>query len=149
MPGWCISTRACTWGVESHPANAVFGGCTHLVGFDFPERELWSAGEIAALALHLEFDCQSASQFSLSVQLLRPDGSLAWQRDLALPWNGVGPQTTYQYGIPLPNQAVPGSYRVLAIVYDPATGRRAEVRSPGSPNEAHELILATLHVVKE
>lgn len=133
--------------LQHHPTKAVFGGCTRLVGFDLPERDSWSAGEIVALRLHMESGCQSASPLSLSIQLLRPDGTLAWQRDLALPWHGVGQQTTYQYGIPLAEETPPGLYQLLAIVYDPASGRRAEVRSPGSANEAHELVMATLPVL--
>ena len=63
------------------------------------------------------------------MQLLRPDGSLEWQRDLPLALNQVGETATVRYGIALPLEAPSGRYVLQLAVYDPVSGQRETAKA--------------------
>jgi hypothetical protein len=74
---------------------------------------------------------QMRSGYSVSVQLIGPDGALVAQQD-GVPAAGKAPTNTWQPGatvldphsLAVPATLAPGQYRVLAILYDGASGER-------------------------
>lgn len=81
-----------------------------------------------------------AANYNISLQLLGPDGSLVASTDRT-PGNGFRPTTSWQAGEPIvdrfaitvPPSAAPGVYRLLVVLYDPATGQRLPVQVAGAP----------------
>ena len=90
--------------------------------------------------LPVEFVWQPLSQpavnYNLFLQLLDAEGALVAQHDNP-PQGGYAPTSTWQpgiqisdrHGLILPPDLIPGSYRLIAGLYDPATGQRLAVSS--------------------
>lgn len=81
-----------------------------------------------------------AANSNVSLQLLGPDGALAASSDRT-PGNGFRPTADWQAGeqvvdrfaVAVPASAAPGVYRLLVVLYDPATGQRLPVQVAGAP----------------
>jgi hypothetical protein len=93
------------------------------------------------LALEWRLERPLPGAMTSSVQLVRPDGSLAWQRDLPLSLDQVGERAVVRYGIPLPMPGPTGQYVLHLAVYDPASGRRVPVTTPGAGSDQDALVL--------
>lgn len=92
------------------------------------------------------------ASYNVSLQLLGPDGALAAATDRT-PGNGFRATTTWQAGeqvvdrfaLTVPPGAAPGLYRLLVVLYDPATGQRLPVQVAGAP-AGDSLLLQELSV---
>jgi hypothetical protein len=78
------------------------------------------------------------TNYNLFLQLLNPEGGLVAQHDSPLN-GGYTPPTTWSPHVPhiarhalsLPPDLPPGPYRLIAGLYDPATGQRLPVNNQG------------------
>lgn len=119
------------WSV-AQPA-AEFGGQLQL---DTVTRsaETLAAGDRLAVRLDWQALVQPAADYSAFIQLLDADGRVVAQRDLPLSGDGA-PSSAWQPGqqagtraaIALPAGMAPGSYRLIAGLYDPQSGARLPV----------------------
>jgi hypothetical protein len=91
------------------------------------------------------------ANYNLFLQLLTPDGSLVAQHD-SPPNGGYTPTSTWPAGQPvsshhalaLPPDLPPGDYRLIAGLYNPATGRRLPV------DTGHDLVeLGSLTIIDQ
>jgi hypothetical protein len=129
--------------MKDQEETAAFGESLVLAGYQLAKGASWRAGDVLNLALEWRLERPLAGATTSSVQLLRPDGSLIWQRDLPLSLSRVGESIIVRYGIPLPIEGPAGQYVLQLVVYDPATGRRISVKVPAAGSEKDALILAT------
>ena len=87
------------------------------------------------------------------VQLVAPDGSLVAQQD-GIPGGGYAPSTGWKPGAPvadrrglaLPADMAPGDYRLIAGLYDAATGQRLPVTGPDGTAADDFVRLGTIQV---
>jgi hypothetical protein len=94
---------------------------------------------------------------AVTVQLLDARNQVIAQRD-GLPGGGSQPTTSWQpgtdivdnHGIPIPFGTPPGTYRLIAALYDPATGARLPVRVPvrHADADADHVEIGTVEVVR-
>lgn len=135
-----------------HPLEIAVGDAITLVGFDAPER--LAPGDTLRVALYWQARVAVVGDFKVFVHVFAPDGTLAAQSD-AVPVYWTYPTTAWQPGetirdvhvIPLDAELPRGDYRVLAGMYDPATGARLPLRdAQGSPLADDAAPLFTLRV---
>ncbi len=96
--------------------------------------ETLAAGDLLGVRLDWDASAQPAADTSAFIQLLDADGRVAAQRDLPLQAEGA-PSSAWQPGqqaftraaIALPAGLAPGSYRLIAGLYDPQSGVRLPV----------------------
>jgi hypothetical protein len=117
------------------PLGAIFGGAVELVGYDLqsPDSELHPGGDIA---INLVWRAIAAvdSDYTVTVQLLGPDGQVYGQRDDS-PLAGEAPTSTWSpgevlddvYRLTLAPDAPPGEYQLIVAMYLPETGERLPV----------------------
>ena len=115
-----------------HALEADLGGQIRLLGYDLDYDR---AGAEPALDLTLYFQALTRPEagYSLFVQLLGPTGNVRSQAD-AIPadyptqWWLPGEVVAAPLSLPLPPDAPPGAaFRLIAGLYDPATGDRLPV----------------------
>ena len=94
-------------------------------------------GDSLQISLRWQTDAPLTQDLMLSTQLLGPDGRLVRAID-AKPGNGFRPTTSWQPGevisdhrsLTIPEDARPGQYTLLVILYDAASGQRLPVYLP-------------------
>ncbi len=110
-------------------------------------------GDQLLVDLAWEVQADPMTGYVASLQLISPDGSLVTGAD-AQPGNGFRPTSAWQAGeqpadrrsLTVPGAIPPGTYRLLLVLYDPASGQRLPVRlADGSAGDA--LPLLTVEVV--
>ncbi len=125
---------------DQRPAVA-FGEKLWLAGYQLVEQPSWRAGEVLSLALDWELRQPLTGSVTSSVQLIRPDGVLVWQRDLPLSLAHAGDRTTVRYGIPLVRSAA-GPHVLQLAIYDPVSRQREWVATPDNDQRPDRFILA-------
>ncbi|MGQ9554698.1 MAG: hypothetical protein ACUVWR_11345 [Anaerolineae bacterium] len=136
-----------------HTQTFVFSNGASLPVYQLTERSAWQPGDVLSLALTWQAITASLPGFAVSLQLLRPDGTLAWQHDSA-PGHGLHPSSTWgagelieeHYGIPLPNDLTSGAYQLTVVLYDPETGERAKLLAPAADAGRDMAQLGVVHV---
>ncbi len=106
------------------------------------------------MELHWQSDAAIKGDFVLSTQLIGPDGTLINAFDWR-PGNSFHPTNTWQPGetivdrraVQIPEDAPPGDYTVLIILYDSASGQRLAVQTPdGVSSDALPVYTFTLEI---
>ncbi|MCC7352865.1 MAG: hypothetical protein IT330_03835, partial [Anaerolineae bacterium] len=120
-----------------HPLNADFlDGKVRWAGYDLAWREI-HRGTVARVTLWWGVRAAPEADYKVSARLLDGGGRAIVQVD-DVPVHNTYPTRAWQagetvldgYDLPLPRGAGPAAYRLLIILYDPATGAevsRAEV----------------------
>jgi len=106
--------------------NARFGEHMTLLGSALSANEL-SPGDVVGVSLFWSADVSLDARYTVTVQLLSPEGRLISQHD-AEPANYRAPTTSWTpgetiidtHGVVVPFDLAPGVYPVLVGVYDPA-----------------------------
>ena len=149
LPLYQVQTQpaaALTW----TPVAAQFGDQLELAGYwKLPEN---FAGDWFYTVLQWKPLRPLDADYKAYVHVVDRDGQVRFQRD-KLPLNDLLPMTSWATGQPLrdayalvsPADLQPGEYRVVAGIYDPATGDRLPIQS-GSMAPANEVDLGTLLV---
>lgn len=123
---------------EPAPLLARFGDGIGLAGAEAPATG-WTPGASPSVRLTWRSDAATRGRYTAFVHLVGPEG-LAAQHDQA-PLQGFYPTDAWLKGVPvddsytlvLPEALPPGEYRLLAGLYDPATGQRLPVLEDGQP----------------
>lgn len=113
----------------SHPSDVMFNGSFRLLGYDAPDSAF--PGGPLAIALYWEATAPDGRAYTVFVHLLNKDGELVAQSD-GPPRAGTYPTSIWDAGervvdervLVLPPDLPAGRYRLLAGLYDPATGTR-------------------------
>jgi hypothetical protein len=108
-----------------------------LIGRDLPATD-FGAGDTLPVTLYWGADSEIGTDYTVFLQLLDDDWQVVAQKDLQ-PQAGAAPTTTWlpgeivedPYDLPLPGDLAPGAYRLIAGMYDPATGQRMPVSTGG------------------
>jgi hypothetical protein len=122
------------------PVGVTFGDAIELVGFNLPisqslrEASDLHPGQELALTLVWRALAPVDDDYTVTVQLLGPDGQVYGQRD-APPLEGQAPTSTWSPGEVLTDLyrlsaaagAPPGRYQLLVALYDPKTNQRLPV----------------------
>jgi len=111
-----------------HPLNFTFGDAVHLNGYEITRAKDGSSLDIT---LYWKSLAPLESDYTAFVHLLRPDGSLAAQSDVA-PAKGLYPTSAWQPGenaqsyhhLTLAPDLPPGEYTLLAGMYRPDNWER-------------------------
>jgi 4-amino-4-deoxy-L-arabinose transferase-like glycosyltransferase len=116
----------------TEPLDATFADVIQLAGAD-----LVRAGDAITVTLGWQALDAPPTALTAFVHLLGPDGALVAQSD-ATPGGGYattqwapGEAVVDVHRLPLPPALAPGSYRLVAGLYDPVTGQRAPVVDAG------------------
>jgi hypothetical protein len=121
--------------------GAQFGDQLELRGFS-PAALTGQLGQTLAFTLHWQARSAMDRDYTISVQLLNPDGSLAVQHD-AMPVDNTFPTSTWTAGLdvfdrielPLPASLKPGNYTLSIVVYHQPTSSRLAVTGPGAAGD--------------
>lgn len=137
----------------AYPLQAALNEQVQLLGYDLKLER--AAGQQALhLALHWQALRPLATDYTVFTQLIGPDGQLWGQQDNQ-PQAGRYPTTAWQpgekvvdrYDLLLAAGAPPGSYRLLAGMYDLPTGQRLPaVDGQGNPLPDNAVLLATIPI---
>ncbi len=108
-----------------------------LVGYELTSREP-RLGDELGVTLHWQSLAEVDSNYTVFVQLLNMDWRVVAQQDLQ-PLAGRAPTSTWlrgeflsdPYRLRLPTDLPPGSYRVIAGMYDASSGQRLPVSAGG------------------
>jgi hypothetical protein len=122
------------------PLQASFGGRARLLGVDL-DRES-ARGETPGtlrLTFHWQALARMEASYAVFAQILGPEGAVRAQAD-AIPRNGSYPTTwwlpgevvSHEITLVLPPGLDNGGLRLIAGLYDPATGARLPVDGTGS-----------------
>jgi hypothetical protein len=112
--------------VEARQASL---GALQLVGATRPAKPI-AAGQALGVELDWQHGAASVRPFKLSLRLEDPSGAVAAQND-TLPQGGYAEFDAWQAGQVLPERAglvvppgaIPGQYKLTAVVYDAASGQ--------------------------
>lgn len=157
MEGW-LDAHAFK-GVERWFGNVRFVIYTTLRGWDAPMQELTAgvhfdsgitlaraempaapaaAGDILPVSLFWQADETPSSRWKVFLQVLDAGSHIVGQRDAeplsgAVPTTSWSPGQTYEdhHGVLIEPGTPPGTYQLIAGMYDPATGARAAVQETG------------------
>ncbi len=120
-------------GWSAAQTGADFGGQLQLRTMSRPPEAL-EAGDLLAVRLDWEALAKPAADYSVFIQLLDANGQVTAQRDLPLQDDGApssawqsGQQASTRAAIALPVGMAPGTYRLIAGLYDSQTGARVPV----------------------
>ncbi len=126
------ATRSYTLPPLAQPLSATFDDVIRLAGAD-----LARAGDAITVTLGWQALDAPPTALTAFVHLLDPDGALVAQSD-ATPGGGYattqwapGEAVVDVHRLILPPALAPGSYRLVAGLYDPVTGQRASVVDAG------------------
>ncbi|MGQ9458678.1 MAG: hypothetical protein ACUVS5_10410, partial [Anaerolineae bacterium] len=120
------------------PATALFGGAIRLVGYDLDASEAHPGGTVR-LSLHWQAVRTPSEGWAAFVHLVDATGHILAQDD-GIPGGGTLPTTSWLPGefvserhvLSLPEEAAPGTYRLLVGWYRPETGTRVPVEGAGT-----------------
>jgi hypothetical protein len=129
-----------------HVTELTFANGVRLVEHQLTEEETWSPGEVVGLVLAWDVNLPPLTEVAMSLQLVRPDGKLAWQSDTSLSEPETTKSVTNRHAIPIPNNSPPGKYQVLVVLYKPSTGERFQIIAPDYLAGQDAVTLTTLTV---
>ncbi len=119
------------------PLNVTFGEAPllQLLGYELAAGPL-APGDALAVTLYWQARAEMAVDYTVFAQLLNSANQVVAQVDTP-PLAGAAPTTTWlpgefltdPYRLPLPADLPPGQYRLIAGLYDPATGQRLPTSS--------------------
>ena len=129
---------------------AHFGSQLELRGYS-PAALAGRPGHPLAFTLHWHASAAMDRDYTISAQLLNPDGSLALQHD-AMPVENTFPTSTWAVGLdvydrielPLPATLKAGTYTLSVVAYHQPTSARLPVTGPGSAGD--QVAIATVLV---
>ena len=137
------------WMVDQVPATAVptvaqFDQGLRLLGYEAPEAGA-QGGSVCAI-LYWEAETAVASDYTVFLHLVAPDGFVQAQRD-GQPVFGYLPTSAWPPGqivadlhcLVLPLGLAPGSYTLRTGLYDPQSGDRLPLLAPSSADNAFDL----------
>ena len=140
---------------ESHPitepSGAVFGEAIRLNAYAVdPTRQ--RPGEVINVSFDWQAEKADLANYTVFIQLISPDGTLAAQRD-GVPVGGFRPTSTWtlgetiqdHQGLLLPPDLPAGRYELWAGLYDGTTGDRLPVALPAG-GESDHLVLSAIEV---
>jgi hypothetical protein len=121
--------------------GASFGGQIELRGYS-PSGLRGRPGQTLGFTLHWRALAAMDRDYTVSVQLLNPDGSLAVQHD-AMPVENSYPTSTWPVGsevfdrieVPLPPTLATGTYTLVVVVYHQPTSARLPVSGSGAAGD--------------
>lgn len=130
--------------------NAQLGRSIRLTGYGLNSLTL-RPGEPVLLALYWQAGAPVSTGYTVFTQLIGPDGQVWAQWDNP-PQAGRYPTTAWtpndtvvdRYTLTPKAGAPPGNYRLLAGMYNPATGQRLPVMLNGQPQPGQAVELAVL-----
>jgi hypothetical protein len=137
VPGYWSLIRIESNAPPQHLVNTTLGDEILLHGFDLP-RDSYRAGETIRLMLHWQALGDVPADYVVFAQLIGTNGRLVAQQDAApfrqtSRWQ-AGQQITAVVEIPLAANVPPGTYRLIAGLYQPETGQRLPaLNSSGQP----------------
>jgi hypothetical protein len=131
-----------------HPFFAQLGHAIQLTGYDLNQIPPLS------LTLYWQSTTKIPNDYTVFAQLIGPDGQVWAQWDNP-PQAGRYPTTAWsetdtvvdRYTLSLREGALPGNYRLLVGMYEPATGERLPVTIDGRPQPGNAIELTTLELV--
>ena len=135
----------------STPAQVNFGDEIMLLGYDLPTRPI-PADQPIDLTLYWRALPPVAAEYSVSVQLFSENGRRYAQSDsfhpagFPLPRWQPGEYGRDAHTLAILLAAPPGVYQLLALVYDPATGRRLNVLNEAGLPLDNKFTLGTVAV---
>ncbi len=137
-----------------HNSGVALGEKARLLGFDL-ERSSARPGETLPVALYWQGMAPMDASYTVFLQLLGADGRLYGQRD-SLPGGGQLPTTGWapgeviadRYELPVAQDAPPGEYRLIAGMYDAATGRRLPVAGEDGWQSGDYVVLGTIMLAR-
>ncbi len=122
-----------------NPVNTRLGDGISLLGYNLEQAPITGG---ARFTLNLFWQAQQpiSTTYTVFVQMLGPDGTVVGQHD-GLPADGLLPTTAWETGEVVPDRhlidfltAANGDYRLIAGLYNPATGQRLPVvNATGQP----------------
>jgi hypothetical protein len=121
------------------PVGSIFDGAIELVGFDLqPQDAKLRPGNEVAVNLVWRALAPVEADYTVTLQLLGPDGQVYGQRDAA-PAGGDAPTSTWSpgevlrdtYWLTVASYAPPGEYQLIVAMYLIETGERMPVREGG------------------
>lgn len=116
----------------------TFGDSIALDGYSPPSPQA-QPGAPLAITLHWRAAAKIERDYTISLQVLSPEGKLIAQQD-AMPVNNTMPTTRWQVGesvydtltVDLPRGLTAGQYPLIVVVYDNQNGERLTARGEGS-----------------
>jgi 4-amino-4-deoxy-L-arabinose transferase-like glycosyltransferase len=157
---WFGSLRLALFGTTALPppqqatemSGARFGEAVELTGTDLAEQQL-RPGDVVPLTLFWQARQPLKENLKVFVHLLDLGGQLVAQRD-SEPVAGMRPTSTWavgepivdRYGVLLPGDLPAGEYRLIAGLYNPASGERLEVVANASATPDDHLAVGTVTV---
>ncbi|MEM4723831.1 MAG: glycosyltransferase family 39 protein [Candidatus Hadarchaeum sp.] len=117
--------------LPSQALAARFENGISLLGVDLPSPIQAAAEDTLTLTLYWQTNTEAKRDFTVFLHLLDEQGRIVTQRDY-IPWATFYPPSMWQSGLiindeqrlPLPSVLMPGTYRLIAGLYDPQTLRR-------------------------
>jgi hypothetical protein len=138
---------------EERSLDADLGHGITLRAYRLWDRQV-GPGDILRLTLEWEAREDVQDSYKVFVHLLDEEGRLVAQRD-SQPVGGSRPTATWlegdeisdNYGIMIPANTDPGSYRLVVGMYEPDTGRRLPISAEGAVAFDDALSLCDIRVV--
>ena len=136
----------------ARPLSAQLGQSIRLTGFTLDSTAFnRQPSAVITLALYWQAEAEISAGYTVFTQLIGPDGQVWAQWDNP-PQAGRYPTTAWttgdtvvdRYTLTLRPGAPPGEYRLLAGIYDAATGQRLPVTIDGLPQPDRAIELAVL-----
>ncbi len=154
--------------VTERPASIVKVGGAQLVGAtlgrpdpEAPEvgvdvQRRFKPGDVVGLRTFWQLDQPFTDDFFVFVHVLDAAGNTVAQRDTP-PWQGRFPTSSWRSGtlvvdvndLQLPPTLPPGTYTVVAGMFDPATGTAPPVTVDGVPQGSNAVSIASLSVATD
>jgi hypothetical protein len=106
-----------------------------LLGYDLPEAAI-VPGQALPVTLYWQATREMAASYKVFVQLLGPEGVLAQIDAIPVGWTRPttgwiqGEVVTDAYELAIPGNAPPGTYRLIAGLYDEKTLNRLNILDP-------------------
>ena len=118
-----------------HRLDANLENQVALLGYDLPEAVI-VPGQALPVTLYWQATREMAASYKVFAQLLGPDGVLAQIDAIPVAWTRPttgwvqGEVVTDAYELAIPGDAPPGTYRLIAGLYDEQTLNRLNVLDP-------------------
>jgi 4-amino-4-deoxy-L-arabinose transferase-like glycosyltransferase len=118
----------------SEKTDINFGGEIVFIGYNVDKKEL-SAGDSFQITYYWKVTGKIKRDWTAFVHFLRPDGEIAFQNDHPL-YSGYNYSRDWVKGevykerflVEIPEDAMPGNYRIVIGLWDPKTGKRLKVK---------------------
>jgi 4-amino-4-deoxy-L-arabinose transferase-like glycosyltransferase len=135
------------------PLEAVLGGQVALVDCELVGQTS-SPGQILRIALSWELIGDVTTDYSVFVHLLDSEGGIVAQHD-GQPVGGMRPTTSWtvgknvgdKHGLLIPDDVLPGEYRLEAGMYVPDTGQRLTVAGSAAGSTGDAVSLGTVRII--